>query len=320
MVMSMILASTAREIHRSRLYDQETLSVSSLNSSSSATNESCELDGRMHYGRALSSLRQALRSDVKSPQKIEAIFITLWLMIDYENRFGSGVAAINIHIRGIETLLYDHVVPFLRGYTHRHHDHPGPQQISSPGLALSNDNSPRRLLADSTSSASSGQPAGVSSGPLTTPPNPSEGLGCTSVPLFLLWTLYFFTPAALFFGPTTGRLDSDMFQFFLGNDADGSIPLTLSELYRISRQSPARFWGETYPMSAQMDDMENLPALSLYHRSHVLQFKITELFKRRAPTEAAVDEVSPYQKLVDEMNVIALVSHSFSSHTPHFQV
>lgn len=318
--MNMILASTAREIHRSRLYDQETLSVSSLNSSSSANNESCELDGRMHYGRALSSLRQALRSDVKSPQKIEAIFITLWLMIDYENRFGSGVTAINIHIRGIETLLYNHVVPFLRGHTHRHHDHPVPQLTSSPAPAFSDNNCPRRLLADSISSASSGQPAGVSSGPLTSPSTPSEGLGCTSVPLFLLWTLYFFTPAALFFGPTTGRLDSDIFQFFLGNDADGSIPLTLSELYRISRQSPARFWGETYPLSAQMDDMENLPALTLYHRSHVLQFKITELFKRGPSTEVAVDEVSPYQKLVDEMNVIALVSHCFSPHTPHSQV
>lgn len=318
--MSMILASTAREIHRSRLYDQETLSVSSLNSSSSANSESSGLDGRMHYGRALSSLRQALRSDVKSPQKIEAIFITLWLMIDYENRFGSGVTAINIHIRGIETLLYNHVVPFLRGHAHRHHEYPGPQQTSSPALAFSNGYSPRRLLADSTSPASSGKAAEVRSGPVTSPSNPSEGLGCTSVPLFLLWTLYFFTPAALFFGPTTGRLDSDIFQFFLGNDSDGSIPLTLSELYRISRQSPARFWGETYPMSAQMDDMENLPALTLYHRSHVLQFKITELFKREAPTEAAVDEVSPYQKLVDEMNVIALVSHCFPPRTPYFQV
>lgn len=313
--MSIILASTAREIHRSRLYDQETLSVSSLNSSSSVNNESCELDGRMHYGRALSSLREALRSDVKSPQKIEAVFITLWLMIDYENRFGSGVTAINIHIKGIETLLYNHVVPFLRGHAHWGHGHPEPQLTSSPALAFSNDNCPGRLLADSAYSVSNEQPKGVGSGPLTSLSNPSEGLGCTSVPLFLLWTLYFFTPAALFFGPTTGRLDSDIFQFFLGNETDGSIPLNLSELYRISRQSPARFWGETYPMSARMDDMENLPALTLYHRSHVLQFQITKLFKRGLPTEAAVDEVSRYQKLVDEMNLIALVSLSFSPHT-----
>jgi hypothetical protein len=141
-----------------------------------------------------------------------------------------------------------------------------------------------------------------------------DGLGRTSVPLFLLWTLYFFTPAALFFGPTTGRLDSDIFHFFLSGQNDEEIPLTLSELYRISRQSPARFWGETYPMSAQMDDMENLPALTLYHRSHVIQFKITEQFKRGTPTETTVDAISPYQNIIDEIDIFALVSHCCISH------
>lgn len=309
MVMSMILASTAREVHRSRLYDRETLSISSLNSDSGANNESCELDGRMHYGRALSSLRQALRSGAKSPQKIEAIFITLWLMIDYENRFGSGAAAINIHIRGIESLLHNHVVPFLRGQIHQHYEHSGPQQTSFPAVTFKKGKSAHRSPPDLISPATDEQAAEVSTASLVSQPNSVQGLGCTSVPLFLLWTLYFFTPAALFFGPTTGRLDSDIFHFFLGNDTDETIPLTLAELYRISRQSPARFWGETYPMSARMDDMENLPALTLYHRSHVIQFKITEQFKQGAPTEATVDEVSPYQKIVNEINFIALVSH-----------
>lgn len=317
MVMSMILASTAREVHRSRLYDQEALSISSLNSGSGANNESCELDGRMHYGRALSSLRQALRSGVKSPQKIEAIFITLWLMIDYENRFGSGAAAINIHIRGIESLLHNHVVPFLRGRTRQHYEHSEFLQKSSPTLTFQSGTSSSRQPADLISPATGEQAAEASSHPPIAQPNSSEGLGCTSVPLFLLWTLYFFTPAALFFGPTTGRLDSDIFHFFLGNDTDETIPLTLAELYRISRQSPSRFWGETYPMSARVDDMENLPALTLYHRSHVIQFKITEQFKRGASTEATVDAVSPYQKLINEINVIALVGHCWA-HTPLF--
>ncbi|KAF3385094.1 hypothetical protein F1880_002222 [Penicillium rolfsii] len=306
MVMSMILASTAREVHRSRLYDQEVLSISSLNPGSSTNNESCELDGRMHYGRALSSLRQALKSGVKSPQKIEAIFITLWLMIDYENRFGSGAAAINIHIRGIESLLHNHVVPFLRGRAQQHYEHSGALQESSSSLTFHSGTSSARQPADLVSSATAEQAAETSCPPQISQPNSAEGLGCTSVPLFLLWTLYFFTPAALFFGPRTGRLDSDIFYFFLGNDTNESIPLTLAELYRISRQSPSRFWGETYPMSARMDDMENLSALTLYHRSHVVQFKITEQFKRGAPTEATVDQVSPYQKIINEINVVAL--------------
>ncbi|KAJ5777431.1 C6 zinc finger domain protein [Penicillium odoratum] len=283
MVMSMILATTAREVHRSRLYDQEALP------SISANNESCELVGRVHYGRALSSLRHALKQDVKSPQKIEAIFVTLWLMIDYENRFGSGAPAINIHIGGIETLLHNHIVPLLQDRESGQSDwserktitfeHETPPQQSSPEAQLNTDS-----------------PVTDANSPdLCSTPNSLETLRCTSVPLFLLWTLYFFTPAALFFGPGTAKLDTDIFQFFLGAETPSTGLLTLSELYRISRQSPARFWGETYPVSAQLDDMENLPGLTLYHRSHIIQFKITELFKRGPQTEEAIGVVSPAQ-------------------------
>lgn len=292
MVMSMILASTAREIHRSQLYDEETLS------SSPSNNESCELDGRMHYGRALSSLRHALKQDVKSPQKIEAVFITLWLMIDYENRFGSGAAAINIHIRGIETLVHNHIVPLLQGRTASHISSasaitsgeagtgPQPQttaQLSIPGAALT------RVSKDHASQDS------------------LEELRCTSVPLFLLWTLYFFTPAALFFGPGTTQLETDIYRFFVNAENGNTEHLSLPELYRICRQSPARFWGENYPMSAQFDDMENLSSLTLYHHSHVVQFKITELFKQGV-ADGVSGAISPYQQLIDEINTISLVS------------
>ncbi|KAJ5714109.1 uncharacterized protein N7483_011290 [Penicillium malachiteum] len=296
MVMSMILASTAKEIHRSRLYDQDVLPSSSPN------NESRVQDGSMHYGRALSSLRHALKQDVKSPQKIEAIFITLWLMIDYENRFGSGATAINIHIRGIETILYNHIVPLIQD---QGSDKALPSQaISSPTPTV-----------DGTSPSQSSQEAQVINPPLTPEttspmlyhhPNSLETLRCTSVPLFLLWTLYFFTPAALFFGPGTARLDTSIFQFFLGAETPGAGPLSLPELYRISRQSPARFWGDVYPVSARLDDMENLPGLTLYHRSHVIQFKITEMFKQGPQVESTTGMVSPYQCLIDEINTLSI--------------
>ncbi|KAJ5160409.1 uncharacterized protein N7482_007413, partial [Penicillium canariense] len=303
MVMSMMLASTAREIHRLRLYDQESFAVSSLNSSTRSNNESCELDGRTHYGRALSRLRHALKIGVKSPQKIEAIFITLWLMIDYENRFGSGAAAINIHIRGIESLLHDHVVPLLRA--HEHHPR-GPPEAFSIALTSDNESPPNRAQEDASPPTAGEYDAMAGSNALGSQSNSLDGLGCTSVPLFLLWTLYFFTPAALFFGPPTGRLDTDIYQLFLGTNAADTIPLSLPELYRISRQSPARYWGGTYPMSAQMDDMENLPGLTLYHRNHVVQFQITELFKQGMPTEVPSGGKSPYQHIIDEINTIAL--------------
>ncbi|KAJ5281329.1 hypothetical protein N7478_006701 [Penicillium angulare] len=298
MVMSMMLASTAKEIHRSRLYDQDVLPIPSSNT------ETCAPDGSMHYGRALASLRHALKQDVKSPHKIEAIFITLWLMIDYENRFGSGASAINIHIRGIETILHNHIVPLLQYQASGPDKNVQSQLPSSP--AITPDGFSPRQVSPETQSDNTSLNTKATPPMLYSNPNSLDTLRRTSVPLFLLWTLYFFTPAALFFGPGTGRLDTDIFQFFLGEDDTGRGPLDLPELYRISRQSPARFWGDMYPMSAQLDDLENQPGLALYHRSHVLQFKITELFKRGPPAENTVGSISPYQHLIHEINRLSV--------------
>lgn len=304
MVMSMILASTAREIHRSRLHDEDAPFMPFTDT------ENRELDGRQHYGRALSSLRYALKQDVKSPQKIEAIFITLWLMIDYENRFGNGATAINIHIRGIESLLHNHVVPLLQSSAQMSHGR-NPQTFSMSRILQNNDTAARRTYVNIQPAPSDGNITQASQNMLDTGPSAPDslqGLRCTSVPLFLLWTLYFFTPAALFFGPATTKLDTDIFQFFLRAESESATRLTLSELYRISRQSAARFWGESYPISAQLDDMENLPGLTLYHRSHVVQFKITELFKQGESTEVDSGNQTPYENIVDEINIIAMVS------------
>jgi hypothetical protein len=248
----------------------------------------------MHYGRALSSLREALKQDVKSPQQIEAIFITLWLMIDYENRFGSGASAINIHIRGIETLLHNHIVPLLQCHTRQPAIMDGQIPLRQP--EPHNDDTTMSEYACNTDPTN-----------LAAPSQSPDGLGGTCVPLYLLWTLYFFTPAALFFGSGTARLDTDIFRFFLRSEA-GNTALSLPELYRLSRQSPSRFWGEGYPISSQLDDVENFPGLTLYHRSHVVQFKITESFKHSPNSGTALGEGSPYQKIVKEINTLSMVS------------
>ncbi|KAJ5520946.1 hypothetical protein N7463_001399 [Penicillium fimorum] len=207
MVMSVMLASAAREIHRSKLYDMEN-TLGYLPSS-----ELSDVDGRVHYGRALSSLREALKEEVKTPQQIETIFITLWLMVDYENRFGSGAPAINIHIRGIETLLHNHIVPLLQCHTH-----PAVIADSEPSLQQPESDIDLSALGEFASSADSADP---------TPPTGSvtDGLGGTSVPLFLLWTIYLFTPAVLFFGPGTAKLDADIFRFFLRPEAGNTLEI-----------------------------------------------------------------------------------------------
>ncbi|RAL02679.1 uncharacterized protein BO80DRAFT_443476 [Aspergillus ibericus CBS 121593] len=290
MVMSMMLATTSSEVNRSRLYDRDKAegqgSIESLS----------DMDSRLHYGQALSSLREVLKEDVKSPEQIEAIFITLWMMIDYENRFGSGTAGINIHIRGIKSLLFNHVVPSLK-------------QLEPPCTAMA---------AGST---------GVICGPADKTPSESliqrpvprqamelskSRLRQTAVPLFLLWTLYFFTPGALLSGPGAARLDADLFRFFM--QEAGCVGMSLSELYRIGRQSPSRFWGETYPTTAQLDDMENLPGLTLYHKSHVIQFRITELFRQSTPSEKTCqDIIEELIMLSDEYDILLASAKSAPS-------
>ncbi|RAH39559.1 uncharacterized protein BO95DRAFT_328247, partial [Aspergillus brunneoviolaceus CBS 621.78] len=281
MVMSMLLASTASEIRRAQLYDSE--------QPRDAVETVADLGGRMHYGRALAGLREALRPEVeKSSEQLEAIFITLWLMIDYENRFGSGTAAINVHIRGIESLLFNHVVPLLKPASSVSALGAEGGRAGAGALPWGN---PTNAAVDSTERTTMLPTSSL-------PGLATSKLRHTAVPLFLLWTLYFFTPGALFCGPAAARLDADLFRFFIQDEAE-QRGLSLAELYRIGRQSPRRFWGDSYPTAAQLDDIENQPALILYHRSHVMQFKITELWRQGQQTS----EVS-YRRLVDELALV----------------
>lgn len=278
MLMSAILASTASEIHQSRLHGQERLSIS-------AGVDSSDIDGRVHYGRALAGLREALKNNERSPEKVEAIFITLWLLIDYENRFGNGAEAINIHIRGIHSLLVDHVVPSLKD---------GDQKAIN--FETDTNSIPSGARSDEDQSV-------ISRGAIGKGDVIRGNLRQTAVPLFLLWTLYFYTPGAVFRGPDAAIIDNSLCRLFLQGET-GIDGLTLEELYRISRQSPSRYWGDTYPAAAKLDDLENMPGLRLYHHSHVLKFRIGELFKSN-PTGL---EEEIYIRIVDQIISISEVS------------
>ncbi|KAL3457046.1 hypothetical protein BJX64DRAFT_296243 [Aspergillus heterothallicus] len=273
MLMSAILASTASEIQQTRAHNGNGSTGGAFQT------ESAGIDARVHYGRALSGLREALRQDVRSPDQVESIFITLWLLIDYENRFGNGAAAINIHIRGIQGLLFNHVVPSLKC----------PEPSLQKAIELENDTATSKLSTD--------LPVLSKELDVTESDINNGQLRRTAVPLFLLWTLYFYTPGALLNSAQSSSIDDTLFRSFLLADKT-SGDLTLADLYRISRQSPSRFWGEEYPASAKLDDLENLPGLKLYHRTHVTQFKITELFKR---TCSGPDDRSAYNQVLAEI-------------------
>lgn len=292
--MSMILATTACEIHRLRLHDCGSTRVYPPASDPS------DIDGRVHYGTALSRLREALAEGAKTPSKVEAIFITLWLMMDYENRFGSGATTINIHLRGIDSMLHNHILPLLKY-----------EKSSAPTITAGSPEAAGLLLHNSAEGASLIEEA--ASNPVDSVAGPSDlRLPYTAVPLFLLWTLYFFTTGALFFGPGAvyepgvEKLSDDLFRFFLRAE-DENTPLNLQNLFHISRQSPSKFWGEAYPAKAQLDDLENYPGLSLCHKSHVVQFRISELFRQSRSTSW---NKASYQQIVDEIIKIANVRPS----------
>ncbi|KAH3186303.1 hypothetical protein KXW84_000121 [Aspergillus fumigatus] len=248
MVMSMILATTASEIHRSRLHDSDSTCLYS------AAGDFSDIDGRVHYGTALSRLREALAEGVKTSSKLEA---------------DCSAAAITAESPGAAGLLFDN---------------------SAEGASLTER---------------------VARSPVDSVAGPSAGkLVYTAVPLFLLWTLYFFTPGALFFGPGAvyepgfEKVNDDLYRLFrlFLHAEDENTRLNLENLYRISRQSPSKFWGEAYPAKAQLDDLENYPGLALYHKSHVVQFRITELFRQARGTPW---NEAPYQQTVDEIIRIA---------------
>ncbi|OJJ48602.1 hypothetical protein ASPZODRAFT_1631609 [Penicilliopsis zonata CBS 506.65] len=253
MVMSVLLATAASEIHRSRLYN-----LAESDGYHALLNEDlADVEGQVHYGRALSGLREALKLDVKSPERLETIFITLFMMIDYEHRFGSGAAAISVHMRGIITLLFNNIVPSLA-------------PVSSPNEAEIAD-SILELSRSTLEMVDRGDPE------LFSPDRRFDSrLRDTVVPVLLLVILYFCTQGPLF---GLSRFEVNLFRLFYQAESTRA-DLALPKLYKLSRLSSARFWGEQYPAAARLDDLENLAGLTLYHKAHIMQFKITDLFQK----------------------------------------
>lgn len=142
--------------------------------------------------------------------------------------------------------------------------------------------------------------------------NFAERFRSTVVPVFLLLTLYLCNPGSVLCGPDISRVDADLFRFLLRFDRK-QTDLTLTELYKASRLSGSRFWGESY--HAHLDDLENLPPLTLYHKAHVIQFKMSELFDQRRKSGMGFSSplyFKSLQHIVDELIVIADISSSKS--------
>ncbi|KAL3456052.1 Rh-like protein/ammonium transporter [Aspergillus heterothallicus] len=98
LIMRMILALSASDMHRNGLAVRL------------PGHPTAEDHGRYHYGRAVKGFRQLLETprESVSQAELETIFATMFLMIHYEWQFGESVQDLQLHIRGVRSLIESH--------------------------------------------------------------------------------------------------------------------------------------------------------------------------------------------------------------------
>ncbi|KAL3454400.1 Rh-like protein/ammonium transporter [Aspergillus insuetus] len=102
LIMRMILAISASDMHRNGLAVRL------------PGHPTAEDHGRYHYGRAVKEFRQLLETprELVSQAELETIFATMFLMICYEWQFGESVQDLQLHLRGVRSLLESHPLLF----------------------------------------------------------------------------------------------------------------------------------------------------------------------------------------------------------------
>ncbi|KAL5052307.1 hypothetical protein BDW71DRAFT_8689 [Aspergillus fruticulosus] len=97
-VMRMILALAANDMHRNGLVVR------------SPGRPTAEDHARYHYGLAVKEFRQLLETREKplSQPELEIVFASMFLMISYEWQFGQSVQDLQLHLRGVRSLLESH--------------------------------------------------------------------------------------------------------------------------------------------------------------------------------------------------------------------
>ncbi|KAL6228703.1 hypothetical protein BDW75DRAFT_141948 [Aspergillus navahoensis] len=97
-VMRMILALAANDMHRNGLVVR------------SPGRPTAEDHARYHYGLAVKEFRQLLETRQKplSQPELEIVFASMFLMISYEWQFGQSVQDLQLHLRGVRSLLESH--------------------------------------------------------------------------------------------------------------------------------------------------------------------------------------------------------------------
>ena len=97
-IMRMILAVSASDMHRHGLVVP------------SSGRPTAEDHGRYHYSLAVKEFRQSLETSQRqvSVEELEIVFAIMFLMIIYEWQFGNSVCNLQLHLRGVRSLLESH--------------------------------------------------------------------------------------------------------------------------------------------------------------------------------------------------------------------
>lgn len=253
MVMHMILATSASELRRIELDNQN-------NAHSGSYDDAAGYEGRRHYNKALLALNTLLNGNIENAATMEAVIITLWFMLMYEIRFGRSGVGFLAHMKGIKYLFAAYIGPINDAKSSENWDNAVPNQ---PVPTSSPSNSDVSESSDTTCSL-----------PVWSVPFPfiADCIQSTSACLFLLWIIYLDVEFAIP-GTRIGDNSGTLFRTVLYSRAPS---LDLEQLHRYCRSSAARFWTEKYPIAARLDDFENSQALILVHKCRVIQFKITE--------------------------------------------
>ncbi|KAH9223915.1 hypothetical protein DL95DRAFT_440081 [Leptodontidium sp. 2 PMI_412] len=217
--------------------------------------ESSEKDGVLessrpaeHYGDAIRILADTFKNN-EAISDMDSILATLWLMMQYEQRFGDGHGmGLKSHLSGLAAVL----------------------RTKYPALS--------DLLG-----AGRGFPS-ASLGVESLPSPPSDSLERTPLSTFatrmLVWFSSFDASAATY--GLGGQVNSSLTQL-LSQVTDEDEDNPIRGYFKVHQHSNSLFrtvWGESYPQSELLDDLENREIFYLFGSCGQLRYMVADLARR----------------------------------------
>lgn len=217
---------------------------------------SSEQQSLVHYSSALRLLSDGLAS-VDNTKHLDSLLTALWLMLLYEQQFGdSACKAYSSHLQGVASLIQLRVGRLLE----------------LPGCAKNSSQS-------SLTGARNTRPGDIQISMYAA--------------RMLVWIALLDAAAAS--SGVGGHVNAAMFSLLLSAPGDevksGHDPVkAFSALHRYTNPLYRNLWGDAYPQSELLDDVENRNIYSLLGQCAILRFMIAQLatLYRRCSEEAAI--------------------------------